>query len=79
MLCFQSGRPLAPGQQSDLWLFISESTVAKDAPTATTPIVEKSGGLVTASWTVGNRTYVLATEGNDKQLLGKFLPENAVL
>jgi hypothetical protein len=81
MICFQSGRPLRPNQTSDLWLFISERTVAEDAPTATaaTPRVEKSGGLVTASWTVGNRTYVLATEGDDKQLLGKFLPENAVL
>jgi hypothetical protein len=79
MICFQSGRPLPPGQQSDLWLFISDRTIAKDAPAVATPRVEKSNGFVTASWTVGNRTYVLATEGNDKQLLGKFLPENAVL
>jgi hypothetical protein len=81
MICFKSGRPLPPGQQSDLWLFISDQTVARDTPAAaaTTPVIEKSNGLVTASWTAGNRTYVLATEGNDKQLLGKFLPENAVL
>ena len=79
MICFQSGRPLAANQQSDLWLFISDQTVAKDAPKAALPAFEKSNGLITASWTVGNRTYVLATVGDDKQLLGKFLPENALL
>jgi hypothetical protein len=79
MICFQSGRTMKPGDKSDLWLFVTERNVAKDAPTTTTPTVETSNGFVTASWTDGNRTYVLATEGNDKQLLGKFLPENAVL
>jgi hypothetical protein len=77
MICFQSGRPLAPNQQSDLWLFISERTVATDAPVASTPAFANSNGLVTASWTVGNRTYVLATEG-DKQFLGKFVPQNVL-
>jgi hypothetical protein len=64
---------LGPGRQSDLWLFITDHTVAKDAPNAAKPTIENSNGMVTASWTVGNRTYVLAMEGNDKQLLGKFL------
>jgi len=73
MICFQTGKPLAPGRQSDLWLFITARTVAKDAPTAATPTVECSNGFTTASWTVGDRTYVLATEGEDKQVLGKFL------
>jgi hypothetical protein len=73
MICFQSGKSLDPGQQSDLWLFISDHAVAKDAPVATTPVPEHSNGFVTASWTVGSRTYVLAMKGADKQLLGKFL------
>jgi hypothetical protein len=76
MICFQSGRPLAAGAQSDLWLFISEQTVAKDAPAGSTPVFHKANGLVTASWTIRNRTYVLATEG-DEQFLGKYLPEKA--
>jgi hypothetical protein len=78
MICFQSGRPLGPGKESDLWLFITDRAVAKDAPAASTPKFEKVNGLMTASWTVGNRTYVLAAEA-DQQFLGKFVPEKAVL
>jgi hypothetical protein len=78
MICFQSGRPLAPGKESDLWLFITQRTVAKDAPAASTPKFEKVNGLMTASWNVGNRTYVLAAQA-DQQFLGKFVPEKAVL
>ena len=72
MICFQTGKSRVPGQ-SDLWLFITAHTVAKDAPTAATPALENSNGFTTASWTVGDRTYVLAMEGEDKKLLGKFL------
>jgi hypothetical protein len=79
MICFQSGQPLPPGEKSDLWLFICDRTVARDAPASATPKGEKSNGLVTASWTNGNRTYVLAMEGTDQQALAKFLPAGAVL
>jgi hypothetical protein len=78
MICFQTGRPLRPGFQSDLWMFITDRTIAKDAPATNTPRFQKAAGLVTASWTEGNRTYVLAAEG-DEQFLGKFLPGNTVL
>jgi hypothetical protein len=78
MICFQSGRPLQPGHQSDLWLFISERTVAKDAPVTTAPTFAKEDKMVTASWTEGNRTYVLAAEG-DEQFLGKFLSGKTVM
>jgi hypothetical protein len=78
MICFQSGQPLKPGAQSDLWLFVTDRTTATDTPVASVPKLEKANGVLTASWTVGNRTYVLATEGDEK-LLGKFLPTKAVL
>jgi hypothetical protein len=78
MICFQTGRPLASGQQSDLWLFVTESTVTTDTPVASMPEVKKADGLITASWTAGNRTYVLATDG-DAQFLGKFVSAKAVL
>ncbi|HEX4266148.1 MAG TPA: hypothetical protein VH597_17560 [Verrucomicrobiae bacterium] len=78
MICFQSGRPMGPSQQSDLWLFITDKAAAGDTPTASTPTFAKADGLMTASWTAGGRTYVLATDG-DQQFLGKFLPANAVL
>jgi hypothetical protein len=81
MICFKSGRPLVSGSSSDLWLFVCNRTVTDDTPTATLekPAVEHSNGIVTASWTAGNRTYLLATLGEDKQLLSQFLPENSVL
>ena len=78
MICFQTGRPLAPGQQSDLWLFISDRTIATDAPQSNTPAVCPENGLITASWTTGNRTYVLATVG-DAPYLAKFLPATTPL
>jgi hypothetical protein len=78
MLCFQSGRPLGPNQQSDLWLFVTDRAAASDTPVASTPAVAKADGLVTASWTIGSRTYILAAEG-DAQFLGKFLPTTAAL
>jgi hypothetical protein len=72
MICFQTGRPMQAPRVSDLWLFISDQTIASGAPKASTPTIEKANGMITASWTVGNRTYVLATEG-DASLLSKFL------
>jgi len=82
MICFQSGRQLPNPDNpnsSDLWLFISDSTIAKDAPQKSTPTLDKSNGLTSASWTVGNRTYILATSAGDEKFLEKFLPEKAVL
>jgi hypothetical protein len=61
-----------------LWLFISDRTVAKDAPVTKTLAFDKQDGMVSASWTVGNRTYVLAAQG-DKQFLGKFVSGATVL
>lgn len=78
MICFQTGRPLQPGQASDLWLFISDRTVAKDAPAAKTLAFDKQDGMVSASWTVGSRTYVLTSQG-DEQFLGKFVSGKTVL
>jgi hypothetical protein len=73
MVCFATGRPTDPGHSSDLWLFISTDTVGTDAPKTSRPTFAESNGLISASWKVGNRTYVLATKG-DQQFLGKYLP-----
>ncbi len=75
MVCFATGRPTEVGRASDLWLFISTDAVAPDAPKSSTPtFVSEPNGLVTASWKVGNRTYVLATKG-DRQFIEKYLPQ----
>jgi hypothetical protein len=74
MICFQTGRPLKPGLPSDLWLFVIDRSSATDPPTSPKPVVNQGpqAGVVTASWTIGNKSYVLATEG-DKKFLEQFL------
>jgi hypothetical protein len=72
MICFRTGKPLAPGQQSDLWLFVVDSGVIPDAPTADTPQYIKVNGLMTAAWTQNGKFYLLGTEG-DEQTIQKFL------
>jgi len=74
MVCFATGRPTSPSNPSDLWLIISDETIAKDVPTASTPAFAQSNDLITASWRIGNRTYVLATKG-DQQFLAQYLPQ----
>lgn len=68
MICFRTGRPLPPGQQSDLWLFVIDRARVKAAPPAgSRPFVQVSRlGMVT--WTEGNKLYVLGTEGGESAL-----------
>jgi hypothetical protein len=74
MVCFASGRPADPNLPSDLWLFISSDDIATEPPKTSTPAFAKYGDLITASWKVGNRTYILAAKG-DEQFLEKYLPK----
>jgi hypothetical protein len=73
MLCFRTGRPLPPGQASDLWLFVVDSSTLKDAPApGTPPQITTVNRLTTATWTQGGRTYLLGVAG-DPATLQKFL------
>lgn len=73
LICFRSGKPLPPNQKSDLWLFIVEQDAPIGAPKpSSTPQISKVNRLTMASWTSGNRTYVLAADGNE-DFLKKFL------
>jgi len=74
MVCFASGRPTDPNQPSDLWLFISGDDIATESPKTSTPAFAKYADLITASWKVGNRTYILAAKGIE-QFLEKYLPK----
>ncbi len=68
MICFRTGRPLPPGQQSDLWLFVIDRARVKNAPPAgSRPFVQVSRlGMVT--WTEGDKLYVLGIEGGEAAL-----------
>ncbi len=72
MICYRSGKPLAPGQVSDLWLFVAEDSSVKGSPKTAIPEFSTVYRSTAATWTQDGKTYVLAVDG-DQQLLRKFL------
>ena len=51
----------------DVWLFAVENAAMPDTP-ATAPVFARTGKITTASWADGERTYILATEGDEAEL-----------
>ena len=68
MVCFRTGKPLPPGQSSDLWLFVVDRAAVKDAPEAGTPRFAQVNNLMTATWTAGGKLYVLGMKGDEAAL-----------
>jgi uncharacterized membrane protein YbaN (DUF454 family) len=64
MICFLTGKPLPPGGKSDLFLFVVDRNSLPDAPGTGTPEIHAGTRLITATWSVGEKTYVLATDGD---------------
>lgn len=60
MVCFRTGRPLAPGAKSDLFLFVIDQQDVRNPPETNTPVLARSGPLMTATWREGGKIYVLA-------------------
>lgn len=69
MVCFSSVRNV---KTPDLFLFVIQSGDAPKAPTAGPPQFSQVNGLATASWTQGDKTYLLASSGNEA-LVRKYL------
>lgn len=72
MICFRTGQPLPPGQDSDLWFFIIDHAIVPDAPATEVPQMAIVKKVATASWTWEGKAYVLAVDG-DEALLKEFL------
>ena len=72
MVCFRTGKPLPPGAQSDLWLFVVDRSRVKDAPPAGSRQFVQVGRLRMVTWTDGDKLYVLGTTG-DEQTLRRYL------
>ncbi len=72
MICFRTGKPLPPGQQSDLWLFVVDRASLKNAPPPGPPRIAAVNRLITAVWTRGDKVYLLGTEG-DAQAIRQYL------
>jgi hypothetical protein len=71
MLCFRSGQPLPPGQESDLWLFVVDKSSVRNGPPARPPVIAQVNRLTTAAWSQDGKTYILAGAG-DEEFLRKY-------
>lgn len=72
MVCFHSGRPLAPGESSDLFLFVAESATAANSPDSEKVQIAEVNSITTASWRKDGLVYLLATPG-DAEFIRKYL------
>ena len=68
MICFRTGRPLPPGQSSDLWLFVVDRSVMKHAPATGAAQFVQVNQLMTVTWTEGGKLYILGMKGDEAAL-----------
>jgi hypothetical protein len=66
MVCFDLGN------KKDLYLFVASRADLPDAPAGVEPEFARVGKLTTASWSAGDKAYVLAGPG-DEQFLRRYL------
>jgi hypothetical protein len=72
MICFRSGRPLPPGDQSDLWFFVTYRNAVPHAPSPGATVLARVNKATTASWSDEQKNYLLAAVG-DEAFLEKYL------
>jgi hypothetical protein len=72
MICFKSDRPLPRGDQSDLWLFVTERKSVSNAPRPGAAVLARVNKAITATWSEGDKTYLLAAV-SDEAFLRKYL------
>jgi hypothetical protein len=68
MLCFRTGQPLPPGAKNDLWLFVVDRASVNGAPAVDSPQFAKVNKLMTATWTRGDKLYLLGTVGDEQTI-----------
>ena len=71
MVCFNSGKPSDP-KEPDLFLFVIDRAQVPGAPPMRIPEYFQIAGLITASWSSADKTYLLEGLG-DEEFLRKFL------
>jgi hypothetical protein len=72
LVCFRTGKPLPPGASSDLWLFVVDRRSLPQAPPPGAPELANVNRLITATWTVGDRVYLLCAAGDEATLRAYF-------
>lgn len=75
MVCFHTGKPLAPNEKSDLFLFVVDRSALTNMPKQNQLLVARVNALNTATWTEGDRVYLLAATDESvlKELIGNPL------
>ncbi|HKW30258.1 MAG TPA: hypothetical protein VJT54_13055 [Verrucomicrobiae bacterium] len=68
MICFRTGKTLPPGQAGDLWLFVIDRSLVKNAPAAGPPQLARVNQLITATWSQGDKLYLLGTAGDEQTI-----------
>jgi hypothetical protein len=68
LICFRTGKPLPAGTASDLWLFVVDRAAVGDAPNPNAPQYARVSRLTTATWTEGNKLYLLGVQGPESDL-----------
>ncbi len=71
MVCLNSGKNGLP-TRPDLFLFIIERSTVEHAPSGPLPQWRRVNDVVTASWSNGNKAYVLAGAGDEELLRPYF-------
>jgi hypothetical protein len=72
MVCFRTSKLPAASEASDLWLFVVDRASVKDVPVGGLPQFSKVNRLITATWTQGDKLYLLGAEG-DEQAIRQYL------
>jgi hypothetical protein len=63
---------LEAGEDEELFLFVIEHSIFRDAPATQSPQFERVGAMTTAAWSTGNKVYFLAAH-RDEQFLRRYL------
>jgi len=64
LVCFHTGST-GDAASSDTWLFVVKRKVVRDAPDGDTPQISHVNRLTLATWTVGDKLYLLGRVGNE--------------
>lgn len=72
MICFRTGNASMPDGPSNLWLFVVDRALVRGSPMGPSPQFSKVNRLTTATWTQGDKLYLLGTDG-DEQTLKQYL------
>jgi hypothetical protein len=68
MICFRTGKAVAAGGSSDLWLFVVDRNSVRGAPAGDAPQFDRVNRLMTAIWAQGDKLYLLGTEGDERAI-----------